>query len=181
MRAGEHFTKARVTAAQTKAGNRPDRGRLFIGTTRRLANIQSNSSTSINGHISKTPVGPLRARAASSPSSGGLWHFVFSSCRRRLHPQNTPAQAEGADRTETCATPFALVLQDEGPADDYGLPASRTTGGGPCVIRPIVMGPVRTSVIRVMSLIRFTLMTICNLPTWEYSRDKPGTRGSKRL
>jgi hypothetical protein len=28
-------------------------------------------------------------------------------------------QAEGADRTETCATPFALVLQDEGPADDY--------------------------------------------------------------
>jgi hypothetical protein len=49
------------------------------------------------------------------------------------------------------------------------------------VIRPIVMGPARTSAIRVVSVIRFTLMTICNLPSWEYSGDKPGTRGSKRL
>jgi hypothetical protein len=26
-----------------------------------------------------------------------------------------------------------------------------------------------------------TVMTACNLPSWEYSRDKPGTRGHKRL
>jgi hypothetical protein len=58
---------------------------------------------------------------------------------------------------------------------------SLTTGGGPCVTRPIVMGPARTSVVRVVSIIGFTLMTICNLPSWEYSGDKPGTRGSKRL
>jgi hypothetical protein len=32
------------------------------------------------------------------------------------------------------------------------------------VIRPIVMGPARTSVIRAVSVIRFTVMTICNLP-----------------
>jgi hypothetical protein len=46
-----------------------------------------------------------------------LYDFVLSSHRRR--PQNTPEQAEGADRTESCATPFALVLQDEGPAEVY--------------------------------------------------------------
>jgi hypothetical protein len=49
------------------------------------------------------------------------------------------------------------------------------------VIQPIVLGPATTSAIRVMSVIGFTLMTICNLPSWEYSGDKPGTRGSKRL
>jgi hypothetical protein len=38
------------------------------------------------------------------------------------------------------------------------------------VIRPIVMGPTRTRAIRVVSIIRFTLMTICNLPLWEFSR-----------
>jgi hypothetical protein len=86
----------------------------------------------------------------------------------------------GVDRTETCATPFALVLQDEGPVDVYGPPAPSPSGGA-CVIRPIVMGPVRTSAIRAMSVIRFTLMTICNLPSWEYFGDKPGTRGPKRL
>jgi hypothetical protein len=54
--------------------------------------------------------------------------FVLSSRKRRLHPQNTPEQAEGADRTEACATPFALVLQDEGPVDVYGLPVPSPPG-----------------------------------------------------
>jgi hypothetical protein len=49
------------------------------------------------------------------------------------------------------------------------------------VIQPIVMGLARTSAIRVVSVIRFTLMTICNLPSGEYFGDKLGTRGSKRL
>jgi hypothetical protein len=31
------------------------------------------------------------------------------------------------------------------------------------------------------SVIAFIVMTICNLPSWEYSGDKPGTRGHKRL
>jgi hypothetical protein len=82
-----------------------------------------------------------------------LYDFVFSSRRRRLHRQNTPEQAEGAARTENSATPFGLVLQDEGPAEVYGPLAPPSTEEGPCVIRPIVMGPVRTSAIRVMSVI----------------------------
>jgi hypothetical protein len=49
------------------------------------------------------------------------------------------------------------------------------------VIRRIVMGPARTSAIRVVSVIRFTLITIYNLLSWEYSRDKLGTQGSKCL
>jgi hypothetical protein len=32
-----------------------------------------------------------------------------------------------------------------------------------------------------VSVIGFTLITVCNLPSWEYSGDKPGTRGYKRL
>jgi hypothetical protein len=44
----------------------------------------------------------LGQRRTRHPS---LYDFVFSSCRRRLHPQNMPEQAEGADRTESCATP----------------------------------------------------------------------------
>jgi hypothetical protein len=39
-----------------------------------------------------------------------LYDFVFSSHRRRPHSQNTSEQAKGADRTETCVVPFALVL-----------------------------------------------------------------------
>jgi hypothetical protein len=32
--------------------------------------------------------------------------FVASSIRRRLHPQNTPEQAEGVDRMKTGAVPL---------------------------------------------------------------------------
>jgi hypothetical protein len=71
------------------------------------------------------------------------------------------------------------MLRDEGPVDVYGPPAPSPLGA--CVIQHIVMGPVRTSAIRAVSVIRFTLMTICNLPSWEYFGDKPGTRGPKRL
>jgi hypothetical protein len=58
-----------------------------------------------------------------------LYDFVLSLRTRRLNPQNTPEQAEGADRMEACATPFALVLQDEGPTDIYGPPAPSPPGG----------------------------------------------------
>jgi hypothetical protein len=82
---------------------------------------------------------------------------------------------------ETSATPFGMVLLDEGPTEVYGPPVPSSAWEGPCVILPIVMGPVRSGAIRIVSVIGFTLMTICNLPSWEYSVDKPGTRGSKRL
>jgi hypothetical protein len=53
---------------------------------------------------------------------------LLSLCRRRLNPQNTPEQAEGADRTEACATPFDLAVQDEGPTDVYEPPAPSPLG-----------------------------------------------------
>jgi hypothetical protein len=56
-----------------------------------------------------------------------------------------------------------------------------TARRGSCGIRPMVMGPARTSTIRAVSVIRFILMAICNVPSREYSTDKPGTRGCKRL
>src|SRR5688572_14182872 len=56
-----------------------------------------------------------------------------------------------------------------------------TALGGPCGIWPTVMGPARISALRVVSVIGFIVMTACNLPSWEYSGDKLGTRGHKRL
>jgi hypothetical protein len=69
---------------------------------------------------------PLLGRRRTRHPS--LYDFVLSLCRRRLNPQNTPEQAKGADRAEACATPFALMLQDEGPADIYGPPAPSPPG-----------------------------------------------------
>ena len=51
---------------------------------------------------------------------------------------------------------------------------------GPCGIRPTVTGPARISVLQASSVIAFSVMTVCNLPMWEYSGDSPGTRGHKR-
>jgi hypothetical protein len=45
----------------------------------------------------------------------------------------------------------------------------------------MVMGPARISALRAAFVIAFTVMTVCNLPSWEYSGDKPGTRGHKHL
>jgi hypothetical protein len=70
---------------------------------------------------------------------------------------------------EACVTPFAHMEQDEGLAEVYGTSRSLTTERGPCVIRPIELGPAWTCVIRVVSVIKFTVMTVCNLPLWEYS------------
>jgi hypothetical protein len=53
--------------------------------------------------------------------------------------------------------------------------------GGPCEFRPTVTGPTRISVLRATFVIAFTVMTVCNLPSWEYSGDKLGTRGHKCL
>jgi hypothetical protein len=41
--------------------------------------------------------------------------------------------------------------------------------------------PVRISALWVASVIAFTVMTVYNLPSWEYSGDKLGARGRKRL
>jgi hypothetical protein len=48
------------------------------------------------------------------------------------------------------------------------------------VIRPIDMGPVWTGVIRVVSIISLTIMTVCN-PLVGIFWNKSGTRGSKCL
>jgi hypothetical protein len=82
---------------------------------------------------------------------------------------------------EACSTPFAHTRQDEDPAEVYGTSHFLTTERGPCTVPPTELGPAWTCVIWVVSVIKFTVMTVCNLPSWEYSGDKPGTRGSKCL
>jgi hypothetical protein len=42
-----------------------------------------------------------------------------------------------------------------------------------------VAGPRVSSVGWAMSVIKYAAMTRCNLPSWEYSGDKLGNRGSK--
>jgi hypothetical protein len=60
------------------------------------------------------------ATLLSTPSSP---HHSDECC---IH--NTPERAEGATRTETGATPFALVSQTKAPHDVSGLPASTPPG-----------------------------------------------------
>jgi hypothetical protein len=76
--------------------------------------------------------------------------------------------------------PSSSPLQDEGYVEVYESHVV-TAPVGPCGIRPIVTGPARRSVLRAAVVIAFTVMTDCNLPSWEYFGDKLGTRGHKRL
>jgi hypothetical protein len=109
---------------------------------------------------------------------------------RRLRPRFALAkagsteptgQAKGTNRMEASSIPFAHTRQDEGLAKDYETSHSLTTKRGPCAVRPTELGPAWTCVNWAVCVIKFTVMTICNLPSREYSWDKLGTRGSKCL
>jgi hypothetical protein len=90
-------------------------------------------------------------------------------------------QTKGADQTEACSAPFAPVRQDEGPVEDHRTSHFLGTGRGPCTVRPKKLGPAWACVGWAVSVIKYTVMTGCNLPSWENFGDKPGTRGSKCL
>jgi hypothetical protein len=103
---------------------------------------------------------------------------------RRLHPRLAQTKAESIEPARTgrgrqsdgCLfDPHSSYEKRRRPCRSLWTSRSLTTGGGPCAIRPIEMGPAWTGVIRVVSVIKFTVMTVCNLPLWEYSGDKPGT------
>jgi hypothetical protein len=93
----------------------------------------------------------------------------------RLDSRKPPGQAKGASRTEACSTPFAYTGQDEGPAEVYGTSHPHHQERPMYGFRPTELGPAWECEIRVVSVIKFTIMTVCNLPSWEYSGDKPGT------
>jgi hypothetical protein len=67
---------------------------------------------------------------------------------------------------EAYSTPFIRTRQDEGLAEDYGTSHSLTMERGPCTVWPTELGPTRTCVNWAMSVIKFTVMTVCNLPSW---------------
>jgi hypothetical protein len=98
-----------------------------------------------------------------------------------LHPQNASEQPEGVDWTETGAVHFALAVERRRLCRSLWVSHVITAPGGPRGIRSMITGPARISALRATSVIDFTVMTVCNLPSWEYSGDKPGTRGHKRL
>jgi hypothetical protein len=96
----------------------------------------------------------------------------FTRCLRRLA---TPT------KTTPERSPFvpsiAIERQD---SDEVCQSHVLIAPGGPCGIRPTVTGLARVSVLRASSVIAFSIMTIYNLPMWEYSGDSPGIRGHKR-
>jgi hypothetical protein len=99
--------------------------------------------------------------------------------RRRRYPSLDAFVASlHQRRPRPSILPLSSRLQDEGktPTKSHVLIAP----GGPCGIRPTVTGPARVSVLRASYVIVFSVMTICNLPMWEYSGDSPDTRGHKR-
>jgi hypothetical protein len=111
----------------------------------------------------------------------------FARCLRRLvnptkttsteHARASRRRRSDEDRRDP---PLSSLSQDEGPVEVYESHVV-TALGGPCGTRPIVTGPARRSVLRAAFVIAFAVMTVCNLPSWEYSGDKLGTRGHKRL
>jgi hypothetical protein len=111
----------------------------------------------------------------------------FARCLRRLVNLTKTTSTEHARTSrrhrldeDRRGPPSSSLLQDKGSVEVYESHVV-TASGGPCGIRPTVTGPARISVLRAAFVISFTVMTVCNLPSWEYFGDKPGTRGHKRL
>jgi hypothetical protein len=106
--------------------------------------------------------------------------------RRFVTPmETTPTQHARASRRRRLdedrrGLPSSSLLQDEGSVEVYESHVV-TAPGGPCGIRPTVTGPARISVLWAAFVIAFTVMTVCNLPSWKYFGDKPGTRWHKHL
>jgi hypothetical protein len=130
--------------------------------------------------LSNWPLGGqmLGRRRTRYPS---LEAFVVSPHRRRPHPQNAPEQAGGVDRMKTGAVPLHPLRGKPKALSKSTSPTSSPWPGGPGGIRPTVTGPARTCVLRAASVIAFSVMTVCNLLLWEYSEDRTGTQGHKRL
>jgi hypothetical protein len=84
--------------------------------------------------------------------------------RRRLNPQNPPEQAEDAFAGEGLFDPLRSHETRRRPCRSLRTSRSLTTRGGPCVIRPTEMGPTWTGAIRTVSVIKLTVMTVCNPP-----------------
>jgi hypothetical protein len=91
-----------------------------------------------------------------------------------------PNKPKASTRRRPTRSPSPSLLQDEGFVEGYGSHVV-TALGGPCGIRPMVMGPARISALWAASVIAFIVMAVCNLPSWEYSGDKPGTRWQKHI
>jgi hypothetical protein len=111
----------------------------------------------------------------------------FARCLRRLviPTKTTSIEQTRASRRHRLdedrrGPPSSSPLQDEGSVEVYESHVI-TAPGGPCGIRATITGPARISVLRAAFVMAFIVMTVCNLPSWEYSRDKPSTRGHKRL
>ena len=104
-----------------------------------------------------------------------------SRCTYAGHIHSAPEQAGGTDRMKTGTDPLRpLHGKAKGLSNSTGLaPLPRPRGPGG--IQPTVTGPARISVLWAASVIAFSVMTVCNLHLWEYSRDKPSTREHKRL
>jgi hypothetical protein len=125
---------------------------------------------------------PRRANVGAKANT-----LPFARCFHRLITSTKTTSTEHARASRMCpldedrrGPPSPSPLQDEGSVEVYESHVI-TALGGPCVIRPIVTGLTWTSILRAAFVIAFTVMTVCNLPSWEYSGDKLGTRGHKRL
>jgi hypothetical protein len=119
----------------------------------------------------------LRRRRSRYPSL----HDFASPSRRSSHPQNV---SEGRPKAPTgqrpARSPSPSGRKTKALSKSTGLP-HRHRPKRPMWDSAHGNGPARISALKVVSVIDFTVMTACNLLSWEYSRDKPGTQGHKRL
>jgi hypothetical protein len=137
---------------------------------------------SINGHISKTPAGPLRVRAAYPPSSGVFgtswlswtgpsegqcWgkgeHATLRSMPSSPHHSDEyyihrtrPNKPKASIGWRPTRSSFVLSVARRRLCRSLWVSHIVTAPGGPCGIRSTVTGPARISALRAAFVIAFT-------------------------
>jgi hypothetical protein len=112
----------------------------------------------------------LRSSTSSLPCAGEGWIRRTRQDRPRVLTGWRLVRTPSLTRDKTKAPPKSVTSH------------SLTTKRGRCAVQPTGLGPAWACVIRAVSIVKFTIMTACGgRRPWEYSSDKPGTRGSKCL
>jgi hypothetical protein len=117
---------------------------------------------------------PIGAKANTPPFARRL---LPRAARTKTASAGPAGQTKDTVHTEACPAPFAPARQDEGPTKTIGPPPPQSRGSpvyNSAHVAGLVSGRCMGSMGWVVSVIKYVVMTRCNLPSWEYSGDKLG-------
>jgi hypothetical protein len=104
----------------------------------------------------------------------------FSRCPRRLAAltKSMPERVEGANWMKTSAVPVVVVVARRRLCRSLRV-SRRHRASRPMWVSAHCNGPRAEFVLQAVFVIAFTVMTDCNLPSWQYFGIKLGTRGAQ--